>query len=161
MEPASFAALPPGQRMLLITRMDDLVNVNEPKMRHAIATLLTELVRLAHESSLEQYSRVVANTFEYGYEKRYGERWHGNGPARAGLSKVALGCDRDAHKVIAREVLSRLDSAQLEDKPGWYFHELRILLQNLLTNATCDDDVADPLGKALTAINEISHQQAD
>lgn len=161
MDPAGYAALPAGQRMLLITRMDDLVNVDEPKMRHAIATLLAELVRLGHETSLEQYAKVVRNTFEYGYEKQYGERWQGNGPARSALGSVALECDSEPHKIIASEVLSRLDAAQLENKPGWYFHDLRILLQNLLTNAACEDEIAEPVGKALTRVNEISHQQAD
>jgi serine/threonine protein kinase len=160
MDSVSFAALPEGQRILLVTRLIDLINVDEPRMRNAVAALLAELVRLAHETKPRNYADIVKYTFEYGFEKQYAEAWHGNGPAREALKAASLICGRDAHELIANEVLGRLPGPALVDKPGWYFHDLRILLQNLLTNPACSDEKAEPLGKALSTVNEVSHQPA-
>ncbi len=158
MDSASFSALPAGQRVLLITRLMDLISVDEERLRPAVTSLLAELVRLAHEMKPETYAIIVKNTFEYGYEKQYGEAWWGNWPARQALNSVALHCDRDAQSLIADEVLGRVGGAGFSEKQRWYFHDLRILLQNLLTNPACPDEKAEPLGKALSTVNEISHQ---
>ncbi|MFB3737337.1 MAG: hypothetical protein ACE14W_00050 [Candidatus Velamenicoccus archaeovorus] len=113
---------------------------------------------MAHETKPEPYAIIVKNTFEHGYEKQYGEAWWGNGPARQPLNSVALHCDRVAHSLIADEVLGRVEGTGFIEKQGWYFHDLRVLLQSLLTNPACPDDKAEALGKALTRVNEISHQ---
>jgi serine/threonine protein kinase len=158
MDPVSFSALPAGQRVLLVTRLTDLTSVDEERLRPAVASLLAELVRLAHETKPDSYTIIIKNTFEYGYEKQYGEAWWGNGPARQALNSVALHSGRVAQSLIADEVLGRVGGAGFSEKQGWYFHDLRILLQNLLTNPACPDDKAEPLGKALSMVNEISHQ---
>lgn len=160
MDSASFAALPEGQRVLVMTRLMDLVSVDEQRMRNAVAALLAEMVRLGHESKPDYYRQIVKHTFEYGYEKQYAEAWHGNGPAREALSAVALVCGSEAHSLIATEALEQVGRATLDTKPGWYFHDMRILLQNLLTNTACSDEQAEPLGKALSTVNEVSHQPA-
>jgi hypothetical protein len=113
---------------------------------------------LAHETKPESYAIIIKNTFEYGYEKKYGEAWWGNGPARQALNSVALHSGRVAQSLIADEVLGRVGGAGFSEKQGWYFHDLRILLQNLLTNPACPDDKAEPLGEALSMVNEISHR---
>jgi hypothetical protein len=60
--------------------------------------------------------------------------------------------------LIADEVLGRVGGPGFNEKQGWYFHDLRILLQNLLINPAGSGDKAEPLGKALSMVNEISHQ---
>lgn len=157
MDPVGFAALPEGQRVLLVTRVIDLISVDEARMRNAVAALLAQMARLAHETDAERYASIVQQTFEYGYEKQYGDAWLGNDAARRSLGEVALACGSDAHGIVADEVLSRLEGPSLEDKPGWYYHDLRILLQNLLTNPDCATSRAGSLGAGLSRINEISH----
>jgi len=158
MDTVSFSTLPAGQRVFLVTRLTDLTRVDEERLRPAVASLLAELVRLAQEMKPKSYATIVENTFEYGYEKQYGENWWGNSPARQALNSVALHCGRDAQSLIADVVLGRVAGAGFSEKQRWYFHELRTLLQNLLTNPACPDDKAEPLGQALSTVNEISHQ---
>jgi hypothetical protein len=157
MSPTEFAALPPGQRVLVITRLTDLATVDEEPLRRAVAELLTELVRLAHDSDEEDYKRIVDYALRYGYEKQYGEAWHGHAPTRVELNEAALICGNQAHSVITDAVLDLVGDGTLEGRPGWYFHDLRILLQDLLTNPVCDPTDATSLGRALSEVNKASH----
>lgn len=157
MRPVDFSALPPGQRVLVTARLTDLATVDDERLRRAVATLLSELVRLAHLDGEDEYAKVVAYAFEYGYHKRYGESWQGDGLNRAALNDVALTCGDKAHTVIATSALELVADADLVDRPGWYFHDLRVLLQNLLINPVCAKEQADAVGDALTRVNALSH----
>ena len=48
MDSAGFAALPLGQREVVMSWLIDLVNVDEERMRNAVAALLMELIRVGH-----------------------------------------------------------------------------------------------------------------
>jgi hypothetical protein len=157
MEPNDFLALPPGQRVLVVTRFIDMATVDEVTLRPAVAALVTELVRLAHPIDDDIYRQIVSYAFDYGYEKQFGEKWYGNGPARSALGGVSLVCGIQAHKAISTAALSRIDNDGLEGRSGWYFHDFRILLQKLLTNPVCGEDQAKQLGVALTRVNKLSH----
>ena len=52
-------------------------------------------------------------------------------------------------------------TTNLASKPRWYFHDLRILLQNLLANPHCTDDDADALGQELEKVNSLSHKWSE
>jgi serine/threonine-protein kinase len=157
MTPTDFNALPPGQRVLLITRLVDLVRVDEPTLRPAAAALVTELVRLTHMANVETYRSIVGYAFEFGYDKQFGEKWHGNGPARTALNDVARMCGQQAHEIISDAALSRIADESLRERARWYFHDLRILLQMLLVNPACGEDHASTIGDALVKVNELSH----
>jgi hypothetical protein len=146
-----------GQRVLVVTRLFDLATVDEITLRAAVAALVTELVRLAHPLDEEDYQQIVLYAFDYGYEKQFGEKWHGNGPARTALSDVSLVCGQRAHVAISEAALSRINNHNLEGRPGWYFHDFRILLQRSLTNPVCNEKQAKRLGTALTRVNQLSH----
>lgn len=156
MESNDYSALPPGQRVLVVNRLEDLATVDEEGLRRAVAAIVTELVRLAHDSG-DAYALVVQYAFEYGYEKRYAENWHGHGPTRSALNDVALICDAPSHATISRAVRVIADEDSLAARAGWYFHDLRVLLQNLLINPVCDADEANALGRALGLVNRLSH----
>jgi serine/threonine-protein kinase len=158
MDAARFVALPAGQRVLLMTRLGDLIRVDEPRMRNAVAALLAELVRVAPEIQPDNYKTVVECAFEYGYEKQYGEAWHGSGPLRTELNAVSLGCRQESHSIIAEHLLAKFDTIDLTGHAGWYYHDLRVLLQNLLTNPRGADEHAEPIGRLLSDVNEVSHK---
>jgi serine/threonine-protein kinase len=157
MHSTDFAALPPGQRVLVMTRLTDLATVDKESLREAVAALLTELVRLSHGTDDADYHRIVSYAIEYGYEKQYGEKWHGNGPVRTALNDAALSCGEASHGVIADAVLALVQDSELATRAGWYFHDLRVLLQNLLINPGCGLEKAKALGDALNSVNAVSH----
>jgi hypothetical protein len=157
MAPADYAALPAGQRVLIATRLADLATVDEGPLRRAVAALVTELVRLSHPGDLAQFERLTSYAIDYGYKKQFGENWWGDGPTRAALNTVALACGDSAHEVLASAVIELTEEPDIEARAGWYFHDIRVLLQNLLTNPVCGEARAASLGVALTRINEISH----
>lgn len=151
MTPPDFAGLPLGQRILVATRLRDLVNVDQESMRRAVAAFLTEVVRLSHTDDSADYERIVEDAITYGYKKRFGESWQGDGPARAALNDVALICADTAHSALSEAVLRLVADPELATRPGWYFHDLRILFQRLL-NPVCGER-ATALGDALTKVN--------
>jgi serine/threonine protein kinase len=156
MSPSDYASLPPGQRMLIATRVRDLTSVDEERLRRAVANLLAELVRLAHTEVKGPYEDIVRHAFIYGYEKKYGDTWIGNALIRTALNDVARTCESRAHGIISKGAI-RLADADDPVIQGWYSHDLRILLQSLLINPNCDDDAATEIGSALEHVNEVSH----
>ncbi len=157
MEPRDFAALPPGQRALVAIRLRDLATVDEERLRRAVAALLVELIRLAHAVPEFAYGTIVEYGIEYGYRKQYGDAWIGNGPARAALAEVALTSNKSAHDLIATGAIGLVEGAPAPSHRGWYFHDLRGLLQNLLINPECHEPAAQKLASALQHVNEVSH----
>jgi hypothetical protein len=157
MTPPEFSSLPPGQRVLVITRLADLATVDQESLRRAVAALTTELVRVAHTIGGNGYEKVVTYAFEYGYEKWYGETWQGNPATRSALNDVSLICGEEAHALISNAALALVNTEALKDRAGWYFHDLRILLQNLLINPVCSADQAESIGLSLTQVNSLSH----
>ena len=158
MDPAGFAALPPGQREVVMSRLIDLVNVDEERMRNAVAALLTELIRVGHLGKREHYEQIVRHTMEYAYQKQYGEAWHGNAPAREALNSTSLVSGSGPHLQIAEEALALVARIDLKSKPKWYLHDLRVLLNNLCVNSSCSEGHAEKLGAALRHVNEVSHK---
>lgn len=157
MSPTDFAALPAGQRVLVTTRLADLATVDDEPLRRAVAALITELVRLAHPGDETQFQRLVTYAIDYGFKKQVGENWWGDGPTRSALNSASLVCGEPAHEVISSAVISLTEEQDVETRPGWYFHDMRGLLQNLLTNPVCGEDRATALGAALARINALSH----
>lgn len=155
--PKDYESLPVGQRTLLLTRLADLVSVDKESLRRAVAALVEELVRLAHNSPISQYQTIVGFGFEYGYQKFYAQSWQGNGPTRTALNDVAGSCGKDAHSLITAEALQLAGEHDVASKPGWYVHDLRQLLQRLLINPICSDNDADSLGIVLRELNSKTH----
>lgn len=156
MTTSDFASLPLGQRVVIMTRLRDLVNVDKDTMRRAVAAFLAEVVRLSHTDGSTPYEEVVKNALVYGYEKRFGETWQGDAATRTALNEVALTCTEPTHIAVSSRVLELVADPGLADRAGWYFHDLRILLQKLLINPASGERAVS-LGEALTRVNELSH----
>jgi len=157
----NYINLPAGQRRLLTSRIKDLVRVDEPKLRNAVASLLAELIRIGYRGRDSDYESLVAKGLIYGYKKKYSESWTGNIQIREVFNDVAKECHDIAHKTLTKATLEFVGSEQeIDNEESWFYHDMRILLQNLLANGHCDDDSADCLGDKLDEVNEISHSPA-
>ncbi len=157
MSAGTYAGLPLGQRLTVMTRLRDLVRVNESRLQTAVASLLTELVRVAHRSRALDYQFIVQQSLQFGYEHEYSENWTGHGPLREALSTAAPSVEASAHSVICQELSGYLEGTSLEGRRKWYFHDLRILLQNLLANPNCAEETAEKLASRLDDVNVRSH----
>jgi hypothetical protein len=159
-----FSALGPGQRRLLLTRIKDLIDVDEFKMRDTVASLLVEFIRLAQHSSHSDYEYIIENGFRYGYEVQYSEHsdYRGNGSIRQTLNDTALSCHDTCLRVFHAKLIAfydTIDNIALKDK--WYCHDLRILFQNILANSFCSSTFVDDLGKRLEDMNKKTHKRRE
>jgi serine/threonine-protein kinase len=157
MSAVAFSQLPLGQRLTVMTRLKDLLRVNEDRLQNAVATLIADLVRVAHISRPADYALVVEHALQYGYERRYTDTWTGNNEIREALSEVSPHVHEGAHEVICEKLFQYLEGRDLSSKAKWYFHDLRVLLQSLLANFACKDVNAERLAERLDQINIISH----
>lgn len=157
MSPDDFAAKPKGQKLLLITRLKDLLRIDKPELRTATAQVIELLVRLARTEAEREYSPVVSAAFPWGFEKSYGPNWQGDENIRAALIDSAKAANGEAHRVLAREFEAFVRGQDLEVLPGWFSHDLRILAMALLANQNCDNGNAERLAEVYDAINAASH----
>lgn len=162
MEADEFSNLPVGQRILVMTRMTDLINVDESALRRPVVSLLSELVRVAHRSSMDHYEYYIKHALDYGYQVKYGDRWIGDRMGREALIKVALTCSAEAHAKLCSNLLLFIEKEEnFKDQEKWYYHDMRNMLQNLLASSTCDEKNAIELGRRLEEVNEYSHKHKD
>jgi serine/threonine protein kinase len=152
----NFAARPRGQKLLLINRLKDLLRIDKPALRAATAQVISLLVRLARFEGPGEYELIARSAFEWGFDKSYGPNWHGDEDIREGLIEAAKGANESAHGVLSSTFLKFVNPKVLAELPGWYSHDLRLLVMNLLANTNCDA-AADNLATAYDRINEASH----
>ncbi len=152
-----YAKLPAGQKVLMIAKMKDLIEIDQLNTRSAIALLLSELVRVGYRTRAKDYTFVIGQSLDYGYEKQSNGIGIGNTQLRESLNNVAIECDESAHQIISEVLLSFLESLEtIDGKERWYYQDIKILLQNLLANTKCADEYAEPLGTHLEKVNHLS-----
>jgi serine/threonine protein kinase len=158
MSPDEYINLPLGQRILILTRLKDMIRVNAAHMRNPTASLLSEMVRLSYRAPTNDYEYIIENALNYGYEVEYSEQWKGNISIRNALNNISLVCHSNSHRLISSKVIDFwIDIARVEGKEPWYTHDLRILLQNLLANDQCTDDFCASIADKLEVLNKLTH----
>jgi serine/threonine protein kinase len=155
MSAEEFSAKPAGQKLLLLTRIKDLIRTD--KLPAPTAEMISLLIRLAIEEPPEQYKVIVDAAYEWGYEKQYGERWKGNENIREALIEAAKTASTISHTALASSLLEFTERVGLAEKDGWYYHHMRVNLISLLANPQCSDGSAERLAALYDKVNEISH----
>ena len=119
--------------------------------------MLALLVRLAVHESVAQYSIIIKASYEWGYEKLYGpeSQWQGNLENREALTAASKVASAESHSVLSAAFIEFASNCGLDNKPGWYLHDLRATVVALLANQYCDEHAED-LAKLYDEINEIS-----
>jgi len=157
MDSHQYAKLPVGQQVLMVTKMKDLIEIDQIITRTAVASLLSELAQVGYRTRLKDYTFVIVQSLNYGYEKQYNGIGIGNTQLRESINNVAIECDEAAHQIISEVLLEFLENIEAIDSKGkGYYQDIKILLQNLLANNQCADEYAEPLGKHLEHINQLS-----
>jgi serine/threonine protein kinase len=156
MSAEDFAAKPRGQKLLLITRLKDLLRIDRPELRTATAEVIALLTRLARFEGDNEYRPVISAAFHWGFEKAYGPNWHGNEPIRDSLIEAAKAANDKTHKVLSSEFIIFLTGKDMASLPRWYAHEVRLIVMALLANPNCGK-AADELAILYDKINEATH----
>jgi hypothetical protein len=159
MSAEEFASKPRGQKLLLINRLKDLVRIDKPELGAGTADVIALMTRLAQFEGEAEYQPVINAGFQWGYWKMYGPNWQGNEDIRSALIDAAKTATESAHKVLAEEFISFLESEDLGSLPRWSTHDLRQLVMALLANANCGK-AADRLAELYDKINEATHLPA-
>jgi serine/threonine protein kinase len=158
MDPDEYSNLPLGQRRLILSRLKDLIRVDEMRMRKPIASLLSQLVRVSSNSSESDFSFIIDNSILFGFEKEYSGQWRGDVIVRNALCRTSLICNSKAHNILGEQVLKHWDDiSNIMEYDSWYRHDLRKLLQNLLANDQCSNELSEILAIKLDKLNELSH----
>lgn len=152
-----YAALPLGQRLLMMGRIKDLIEIDQFTLRSAVASLLSELVRVGYRTREKDYAYVIEQSLDYGYEKQSNGTWIGHSQIRETLNQVAIECHELAHRIITEKLLFFLGNLEtIEAKDKGYYHDLKILLQNLLANVHCADEYAEQLSEYFDKVSQLN-----
>jgi serine/threonine-protein kinase len=157
MSAEDFSSKPMGQKLLLITRLKDLLRTDKPELRKATAQVIELLTKLARFENPDLYGQIIPTAFVWGFDKASGNSWSGDQDIRDAIVEAAKSANAQAHKVLANEFVRFVATKDVTKLPGWYNHDLRILVMALLANPYCDDRGAIELAKLYDAINAASH----
>ncbi|MBF0295554.1 MAG: serine/threonine protein kinase [Magnetococcales bacterium] len=157
MDANRYQTLSSGKKRAILSRIKDLVNVDEDKRRNAVASLIASLIIISHKSN-SNYQFIVSSALEYGFEKQYSEKWFGNPEIRDALILSSKEYDKESHACTTEELLKFFNNLKnFENKDKWYYHDLRSILNNLLVNDVCSDQHSDAIGDLLDKVNNFSH----
>ncbi len=154
-----FHGKPRGQRLLIVTRLKDLMRTHKPILERPTADMIALMVSLAVYEEPDDYRNIVNSAYDWGYERTYGASWKGQEVIRAAINEVSRTAPKEAHAEITKAFLAFVEGKKFADMPNWYCHDLRINSMNLLANPNCETD-ADELATVYDAINAASHEAA-
>ena len=157
MSAEDFASKPKGQKLLLVTRLKDLLRIDKPELRTATAQVIELLTKLARFEGPKEYAPIITAAFHWGFDKSYGVNWIGEENIRDALVDAAKSANSEAHRVISEGYVEFVKKKNFEELPGWYCHDLRVLVMALLANPTCGDHGAEELAVLYDEVNAVSH----
>jgi serine/threonine protein kinase len=152
LSPTEFEALPPGQKVLIVSKVVDVVGSNEYRLQYAAERFLQLMLTRAILLSKEDYREIVEPAIRWAFEIDF-DGGIGKESLRRTLEEAAFLARNGAYEVLHEELLKFIDRVEsLEDKEDWYLHTLREVVETMMANPTCEEG-AKPLGEFLRKIN--------
>lgn len=153
----TFNDKPDGQRLLVYTRLYDLINANKTELLYPTVQLITLLARLAINDTKEHYPEIINYAFEWGFEKIYSNEYIGNSNIRESIIDACkIQIDR-THDVLSTQFNEFINDKKFTQKDGWYNHDIRKIAQALLANPKCSSSNADRIATFLIKFNKETH----
>jgi len=156
--PETFAALPAGQRSLILAKVQSVTTAEEESLVYPGASLLDLLVERGIAISPEDYRPIVVSALQWAFEKTYPNGQQGRPSLQDHLKQACLKARGQSHGVLREEVQTFLETIQLEERPDWYLHNLRDVLSYLLANPSFIEDPS-ALASRLAQINRIQRSR--
>jgi serine/threonine protein kinase len=156
MSPSEFTALPRGQRILILSKIVDVVGSNEHSLMYAGERFLQLMLTRGLLMDRDDYREIVKPGIVWAFEKQFegGVGRVGRESIRKSLEEAAFLARDSAYDVLSEEMLAYLKDVELESKEDWYLHTVRDVIEALMANPQCDR-VAAELGVTLRKINRV------
>jgi serine/threonine protein kinase len=151
-----FSSKPKGQRLLVITRLRDLVRSEKDELIRPTAEFVKLLIRLANHEPQDHYSFIADTGFEWGFDKYYSENWRGDQPIRNALINSSKIAGDGNHSILSNAFLKLIEGKDMESLESWAIHDLRKIVIALLANPNCGQE-SEKLAEIYDRINEVSH----
>lgn len=156
MSAGDFLNLPIGQRSLILAKTSDVVRSGESALVFAGERLLELLLLRGLLLPDSDYREIVAPAFKWAYERQFGT-FTGSNSVRLGLEKAAQQAKGGALAVIEEECANLLVPVDFSQKPEWYMHNARVLVQTILANPACSVKATELIA-VFKKINEAQRQ---
>jgi hypothetical protein len=149
-----FAQLPAGQIALILAKTSDITSGSDTKLETAAVALLVVLLQCGILLQTDDYREIVKPAVNWGFVRTSSKGNAGYDAVRRALLEAAFLARANAHVVLQEEFVTFLKGTKLGDKPEWYLHSVRELLNTLLANPSCTNGASD-LAKSLREVNKI------
>jgi hypothetical protein len=148
---SEFAALPPGQRALILAKIADIVASNEGSLAYAGERLLDLMLMRGVLLDKEDYREIVKPSIQWAFEMRF-DATIGRQSLRKTLEEAAFVTRGGNYDVFHEEVVSYLKGKDLASKEDWYLHTVREVIEALMANPECSSGASE-LGTIFRNIN--------
>lgn len=152
MEASEFAALPAGQRVLILAKLSDVVGSNDYNLIFAAEHLLELMLTRGLLLTKDDYVEIATPAIHWAFEKEFDGRI-GRESLRKTLEEAAFLARDGAYEVLKDEFLAFFGKLAIDNKEDWYLHTLREVIQALMANPTCDTG-SSQLGQAFRNVNK-------
>jgi serine/threonine protein kinase len=134
----SLAALPAGQKDLILSRLVDIVESEDESLRFAGASMLELMLPRGLLLQKDQYRKIVKPALVWAFEKSYpGYEGQGKRSLQEQIASVCLKASGDSYDVLHEEIGDFMQGVAFDEKPDWYLHNSREVLTCLLANPAC------------------------
>jgi serine/threonine protein kinase len=150
---SEFMALPPGQRILTLSKISDVVTSKDRNLSYAGEHFLQLLLTRGILLPKDDYREIVSPAIQWAFEMRF-DSSVGRESLRKGLEEAAFIARDGAYDVITEEILAYLHEVDLSVKEDWYLHTVRDVVEALMANQECSTG-ASQLGTVFRSINRV------
>jgi len=157
MSAEEFHSKPLGQKLLIISRVKDLIITKSQYMHGATLELLKVLINLCIYEEESEFKFIFSSSLEWGFEMSFGENWQGNSDLRMNINNICKKINSDSFKIASSCLLDFIKEKNLEEKQKWYLHDLRPIVMSLLSNPNGNVYIRD-LQSLYEDINKCSHK---
>jgi serine/threonine-protein kinase len=149
--PTEFDALPQGQKVLIISKITDVVSSNDTSLEYAGERFLQLMLTRGLLLDESNYRLIVVPSIQWAFGSRETRRY-GTDALKKTLEEAVFLAKDGAYEILEDELLKFAKSISLDEFPEWYLHTLREVVQAMMANPTCDSGAKD-LGELFRSIN--------
>jgi hypothetical protein len=135
----------------VLVKLEDVVGSDDPKLEYAAIQLLELLLTRGLLLDKESYRQIVGPAISRGFDAAYESRISRRS-LRDALEKASAEAQPESHSVIEEEFVKFMEGAILGDTPDFVLHEMREVIQALMSNPACTTG-AKKLAECLRRVN--------
>lgn len=154
MSAESFNNLPEGQKALVTSKIESIVEADEEALIFPGSELLEIMLTRGILLSAEKYRYFANRAIYWAFEKIYPDGRQGRRTLQEALKEACQLARGEVHEVLHEEMSSFLESINFEEKEDWYLHVLRDVISCLMANPEFTGDTS-AMTISLQRINEL------